>query len=298
LTSVPVAGEVIQNAQRRGVEDVQGRVVNRAFGLGAETPLPAGRNSGEVIRNANQAASALYDAAVPHLRANPEGIMDAAAAYNRAVQNPQLTPDAVRTLQGLWDNNFANYAALDGQGLKALDSELGKLARDYSGHMASPSDRALSGALVDIKLALRGGLEQGMAPEHVHLLRTANRAYRNLIPVNKAASTRADRLATPRALEKAMAKQAGTDVTRTADDPLISRAVELTTPTVADSQTAGRAAMQSIPHLLSGLVAGLPAAALYSRTGTNLALGRTELQRLLAPYSDRVRTAIIAALRQ
>ena len=286
LTSHPLSGDVVTNARRRANEDVLSGVIERATGT------PGLRN----IDSANDAVSNAYQRSVPHMQANPAGIFDAANTYNAALANPELTPEHARVLTGLWDKNFANYSNLDGAGLKRLDSELGHLQRKY--RKGSPADQTLAEELQNIDLALRSGLEQGMPAAEAARLRAANSAYRQMIPVNKAASTRADEIPTPRALQKALARQRNTDVTRMPNDPLLDPAVDVLTAKVPDSGTAGRqATMNPLKWMLGGLET-LPAAAAYSPFGANLLLGRTAGQRLAAPYSTEATNAMIAALRE
>ena len=83
--------------------------------------------------------------------------------------------------------------------------------------------------------------------------------------MNKAASGWVDELATPRALQKAMARQAGTDAPACGPDPLLDPAVQALGSTVPDSGTAGRLAMGGGA---GGAVALDPASALLTGLGT------------------------------
>jgi hypothetical protein len=295
-TSIPIAGDVIQTARRRALEDVQSKAIERATGI------PGVKS----IDDANEAVSDLYRQAVPHLKPNAEGFYGASEALYKAVDNPELTPQHVKTLEGLFKNTFANYERLDGPGLKKLDSELGALGRKYSGHGASPADQSLGEAIYAIRQGMREGWEQGLDPKHARTLREANAAYRGMIAVNKAASTRGDELVTPRALQKALARQAGTDVTRMRADPLLDPAVKALGSTVPDSGTAGRmlqggavgaAFADPVSTLLgaAGTWAGTKAA--YSKPGVDILTGNTRLQRGLAKQAPAVRKATVAALR-
>lgn len=290
LTSLPLAGDVIKSAQRRAQEDVQRAAIKRATGFAGS------------VDDANRAVSNAYRQSVPHIPANPGGLFDAADAYNAALKNPELIPSHREMLTGLWDKHFANYQDLGGEGLKKLDSELGALGRKYSGFSSPASDRTLADELYNIQQAMRAGWKQGMADEPAALLDRANAAYRQMVPINKAASTRADKVATPRALQKAMARANRTDVTRMAHDPLIDNATDVLTATVPDSGSAGRiGAMAALAHpvtLLKSIGATVPMMAAYTEGGTNALLGRADWQRLIAPYSDQATQALIAALRE
>lgn len=285
LTSLPFAGDVIQGARRRGVEDVQENAITRATGTPGLRTIDA----------ANDAVRDAYQRSVPHLQPNPQGLFEAANAYNRALTNPELTDVHRQILTGLWDKHFSHYNLLPAAGLKKLDSEIGWLARKYQ--KGSPADQTLAEELREITFALRSGLEQGMPPAEAARLNAANRAYREMIPINKAASTRADQLATPRALQKASARQRGTDVTRT-HDPLLDPAVNVLSETVPDSGTAGRVAMQSPLHMAGGMAAALPAWALTSPLGARVLLGQSRGQQRLGELADPTVQAMIAALRE
>ena len=290
LSSMPIAGETVDAGRRKALEDVQTKVMERATGIPGLADVRAG----------NTAASNLYKQSVPHMRNNPEAVMDAAAAYNAALHNPELTPAHKEILTGLWDKNFNidNFNDLTGEGLKKLDSELGYLGRKYSAHGGSPADKTLSDEIYNIMGAFRGGLEKGMPANEASVLKQANRAFRGMVPVNKAASSRGDELATPRALQKALARQARTDVTRMPPDKLLDPAVETLSSKVADSGTAGRAATMNPLSWAAGAAAWLPMAAAQSRRGAKALVGQTDWQKALDPYSNRLSQAMIAALRQ
>ena len=287
LTSLPFAGDVIDRGRRRAVEDVQERAIERATGT------PGLRT----VRAANDAIEDAYDQAVPHIRANPGGIFEAAQAYNAALQNPRLIPEYRDILTGLWDKHFSQYSLLQGRGLKELDSELGSLSRDYL--KGSPHDRVLGQAINDIKVAMRQGWAQGggMPAVEAGRLNAANRAYRGMIPINEVASRRADELAMPSPLRKALAKQDRTQVTRRYDD-LLDPAARTLTQTIPDSGTAGRSALQSPMKMALGLGASLPAWLATSGPGARVLLGESRGQQLLGPYADPAIQAMIAALRE
>jgi hypothetical protein len=279
LTSLPFTGKVIEQGRRKAAEDVQGLVTQRATGIPGLTD----------VRKANTAVGSLFDQSVPHLKPNIEGFDGAVNALAAALKNPELTAENQKVLTGIVNKHFDNYASLSGEGLKKLDSQLGYLARSYSGRTASPQDKVLAEEITNVMMGLRQGLEQGVTPEVASMLRQANRGYRGMIPINKAASARVDELATPRALQKALAQQAKTDVTRMAPDSLLDPAVSaLSKGIVPDSGTAGRS--PGLFKTLVGAAGYLPAKAIYSPWGkallTHTGTGKTATSQ-----------AILAALR-
>jgi hypothetical protein len=118
-----------------------------------------------------------------------------------------------------------------------------------------------------------------------------------MVPINKAASANADERIMPRALEKAIARQQGLDVTRARIPQIVSDAVDVLPNRVPDSGTAGRL---SLSNVLKAVPSGVLAAASYpmsTRTGQALMLGNTRLQNRLQPHSAKA-ASIIEALRR
>jgi hypothetical protein len=94
-----------------------------------------------------------------------------------------------------------------------------------------------------------------------------------MVPINKAASQRADERIMPRALQKALARQQNADVTRAAQDPLVDPAVRVLSNSVPDSGTAGRMNQSNSLAMLLGGVAAIPAAPFSTRAGQRALLG-------------------------
>lgn len=214
-------------ARGRPLEQFQEKIIQRAV-AGAKT-----------LDEANDLASAAYDDIVPHLKPNQQTVALVNTAGNKARLNPELTTENQKLFDNIVDSRFANYGVLSGDGIKTLDSDIGSLIRKYS-KSQNVSHHALADSLNEVQAALRQGMEHGLPPELQGKMATANNQWRQLIPINKAASSRADEAIRPRALQKAMARQAGTDVTRMKADPLVDSAVKVLPDNVPDSGTAGR----------------------------------------------------------
>lgn len=254
------------------------------------------------LDEANDIASGMYKEVVPHLKPNQQTAQLVNNAGANAIVNPELTPQNAKLLSDIVDRRFANYAKLDGDGIKALDSDLGALVRKYKSS-SDVSHHAIADGLHDVQAALRQGMEVGLPADLQGKMVVANKAWRELIPINKAASSRADQQVTPRALQKALARQAGTDVTRMKSDPLVDNAVDVLGNTVPDSGTAGRLL---VPGAIAGGATGyLPhmlAAGVVARTGATrpvqaAILGNIAAQKALSPHSPAFARALAAALR-
>jgi hypothetical protein len=288
-TSIPLVGDAVSYARNRASKEFQQKVVGRATQGGAKT-----------VDEANNFASGLYNEVVPSLSPTRDAVVGVQQKLNDAMQNPELTAEGKQMLVGLVQKHFANFGQLDGQGIKKLDSELGYLARKYAA--GDPAAKTLSSELYNVQQAFREGLETGLPAELQGKLRTANQIWRDLIPVNKAASARADEVITPRALQKAMARQQRTDVTRMAYDPLVDSAVKVLPSTVPDSGTAGRlmlgaggltgaAALDQMPlYLGAGALAGVGA----TRPVQQFLTGQVSWQKA---YVDALRRSLPTAVR-
>ena len=125
-------------------------------------------------------------------------------------------------------------------------------------------------------------------------LQEANNAFRQMVPINQAASARGDEVIMPRALQKATARQAGRDVSRMPPDALVDPALKVLPPNLPDSGTAGRLLATDLGTLGWAALMKAPAAAVTSRTGQRLLTGNTPMQ---TRYAPAYAAAMAAALR-
>jgi hypothetical protein len=289
MTSIPVVGDVINYARNRALSEFEQKALERATGkAGIKT-----------LDEANQYASGLYGEVVPHLKPTQQAVQGIQASVRNAMGNPEMTDQSKQVLAGLVEKHGQNFGQLSGDGLKKLDSELGYLARKYMG--GDPASKTLAEEIYNVQSALRSGLEHGLPPELQGKLQVANAVWRETIPVNKAASARADERIMPRALQKAMAQQARTDVTRMKPDALIDNAVAVLPNNVPDSGTAGRVllgggglAAGMLPQMLAG---GAVAGAGAARPVQRALVGNTAWQKVLAPFDADAAAVLAAALR-
>ena len=294
LTSLPLIGDAALMARTRPLKEFDKLVLSRVTNGAADT-----------LDDANKHASKLFDDVVPHLVPTSQAKAGVQQQLTDSLANPELVGDSSKVLQGLIDKHFANFDQLSGEGIKRLDSELGFLGRKYSGGTSSPSDKTLAEEIYKIQQAFRSGLEPGLPPNLQGKLAEANKTWRDLIPINKAASSRADELVTPRSLQKAIARQQKTDVSRMRPDSLIDPAVSVLPQTVPDSGTAGRLLMGGgTLGAATGLGVSAPLAATTAgaylgalRPSQAILTGNTKMQRMMAPYAPDFARYSAAALR-
>jgi hypothetical protein len=145
-------------------------------------------------------------------------------------------------------------------------------------------------------------LESGLPANLQGRLTEANTVWKNLIPLNKAPSQRADERIPPRALQRAMAQQRRTDVTRLPHDPMIDDALKVLPSTIPDSGTAGRLLLGGVGTGVVGYGPEFVAAALTAGTGATrpvqrALVGNTAWQKALGSRDQALTAAMMAALR-
>jgi hypothetical protein len=258
-TSIPLVGDAVAWARQRAGKEFQEKVIERATNGNAKT-----------LDDANAYASKLYNDVVPYLQPTPQAQINVRAAFREALKNPEMTDQNKQILQGLVEKHFVNFDQLSGPAIKQLDSEFGYLGRKYAA--GDPASRTLSQEIYNVLGAFRTGLEPGLPQELQGALREANKTYAQLIPINKAASSNAAERILPRTLQKALARQQRTDVTRMRPDELIDPAVAVLPSNVPDSGTAGRVMLGAGGLLGSGSVGMLPQ---YLTAGAAAGLGAT-----------------------
>lgn len=270
-TSFPLAGDVINGARTRSLEDYGRAEVRRAI-----API-RGNVTGtgiEAVERAQQQVSNAYDRALPAIMLDVPTMTEAARDGLRAAarNNPMLDPRQAAQLQQFVNLRIGNLieqgAPIDGRLAKNIDTELGHWARRYS-RSPSPQDGVLGDAFRDLQASWRDAMARGSNdPAATALLNAANQAHRNMLPIVRAADRASARAGvfTPHQLNMssgAFDQQQG-EFNRAAQNVLPSR--------VPDSGTTGRALLAvGAGAGLHAAGVGIPAAAfaavLYSRAG-------------------------------
>lgn len=190
LTSMPVLGEAIKGAQKRGLEQFNRGAINKALEpIGQALPdnVPVGRES---IDFAGKQISQHYDDLLGGLSMKVDrpfvdqmkSLMSNASFMpkERAAQFQSIIKDKVMS-------RFSDTGSLSGETMKTMESELGRLARQYR---TSPDadQRLLGDALMETQATLRGLVERSN-PDKAAALKAANRSYAEFMRVERAASS-------------------------------------------------------------------------------------------------------------
>jgi hypothetical protein len=195
---IPGVGASVDAAKNRAIRQASQYEVKRAIApisqprpgqkVGVEITEPAGRKA---VQQANDLIEQSYQSLVPKTFMTPDGARTAAQRAGAELDNmPGLTDRQRNFLYSYVEQKLGpmvrNRGNIDGATAKALDAELAAQARRY-GQSANAGDHALGDAFYTVREHLRGAL-QGTDNLAVAQLRATDQAYKNMIPVNKAAT--------------------------------------------------------------------------------------------------------------
>lgn len=213
LSKLPIVGAPIQAGRQAAQQQFQSAVgqrsqdfqqgaINRVLGHVGETLDPATGLGNPAIAEMADKVGQAYQSAVPAAGAP----LDSAAqsTINNAIANAKLSLPADRATQF---ENFVNgkilgqvqNGTLPGQAFKDAESDLGKEVRSaFSGNSTS-DERKLGSAFGDLQGHLRDWLQR-TNPASAADIAAANRAYREMLPVQYAAGGALDGSFTPMTL--------------------------------------------------------------------------------------------------
>lgn len=190
-TSIPLLGDLVKNAQRGGIADLNEAAYNRVLApLGEKMPkdMAPGR---EAVGYVQRKVSDAYQALLPKLTLQPD--QQFVGQATQILQKLQASEPAVAQQFGtLFQRQVVDRFApngqlgpINGQTFKAMESELGELATLYRTSSLA-SERSFGQAIADAQAALRD-LAARSNPQYADELRKVNEAFRNLVVVEKAA---------------------------------------------------------------------------------------------------------------
>jgi len=288
-TSIPFVGDSIRGAKVRAGEGFNRALANRVLAPLNET-LPRNIQPGrEMIAHLQERISQAYDDVLsrvtvqrdPQLDADIQGVLQRAAILTDQEQ-AQLTRAidqvVLRRLNG----------QISGDDFKVLDSDIGKLASDYSSSTAA-GERQLGEAFGEIKTALRD-LVTRTNPQEATALGQVDQGFANLTLLERAAAKSTDGTITPAQARVAM-RQGDRSVRKRASaagrarmQGLIDDASAVLPSTVPDSGTAGRIAAMGTGYVAATnpllAVPAVAAMGLYTQPGVAAV---NALSRLRAP---------------
>lgn len=206
LTSVPVLGDAIKAAQRRGIESFDTVAINRSLEPIGKS-LPRGMKGHEAVAFAQDALGEAYDALLPRMKgelnaAAPVNALPAAAGQMPAPTLMQeldsirqlganLPPDQAGQLNRIIDNEvikrFTPQGLASGETLKQIESKLGKMAAQF-GRSDNYDVQTLGDAVQEVQAALRRMVEN-VNPGHGKELKAINEGWANFKRIQKAAAS-------------------------------------------------------------------------------------------------------------
>lgn len=299
LTSVPFVGDAIQSARGRSIEGFNKATINKALrDIGEE--LPDGMKAGyEAIDYAQQKLSKAYNDLLPDLTVKLDNTFAKEFDNLRTLVVDSLPKDKAQQFQKIINRQFTDRlsknGSMTGESMKAAESELGKLIRNY-GKSMDGDQVLLADALKEAQSQLRGLVERSN-PSKAIKLKSINRGFAKLLRPESAASKAKDGIFTPaqlqtatRILDSSGRKKASArggalmqDFAQTARDILPS--------SIPDSGTAGRllltggsayGATSDNDVLQAMSVLGLLGSGAYTKTGQKV------MQKILTDRPDLV----------
>ncbi len=279
LMSQPVVGAMIKDARARGLNEWNISIYNRVLEpLGVKYEGNIVGHEG--IEKVGNALSGAYDRLLPKLKFQNDGkfVTDVMGVLKEA---KELPPDIQSQLQNIIGNRiapaFGDNGVMDGRTFKALESEIGGIARKYRGSSVT-SEREMAARLGDLTNAMKGALERSN-PVYAPALKKLNQSWAAFTRVQNAAARRptGDGLFTPsdllnaaKTMDKSLRKGAfargGALMQREA-----RQAQSVLPSTVPNSGTTDRVALlELLKHPLKGGAMGLIGSAPYSRPGMKL----------------------------
>ncbi|VVE00812.1 hypothetical protein PIN31115_02093 [Pandoraea iniqua] len=190
LTSVPVLGDLIKNAQQRATQSFNRATYNEVLApIGQTYTGPVGN---EGVQAVQQTIGRAYDGALSRMtfRATDPGFQSditnlASLAQNLPAAQQQTFTNVLRTqIFG----KLGPQGQMDGPTLQGAQSELRRIARGYA---ADPSfdNRQLGQAISEISNAIDNSLPRYNTSTSVQQLQNANAAYANFVRLRTAAAS-------------------------------------------------------------------------------------------------------------
>lgn len=216
--SMPILGDMITRAQRKGIEQFNRVAINRALnpvGKSIAKDAPVGYAA---VDDAYHVISQTYDDLLPKLKIQADKQFTGELGnLKKLAQN--LSPAQAQQFNNIVKNEiegkFTKHGIMSGETMKQIESKLGNLARNYARDV--DYDKQLLGdALQEAQSVIRKMVERNN-PQYAGKLAKVNEAYANLLRVENAAArqgakegvfTPTQLEAATRALDSSMRKRA------------------------------------------------------------------------------------------
>lgn len=187
LTSVPGIGDMIGSGQRRAQESFNKAAYARALkGIGK---TPEGAVGREGVADVSEKLGAAYDELLPQLKfqADPQFATELQKIQQMAAgMPPQQAKQFERILQDQLIGKMTPNGLMNGESLKSVESELGRMAKGYKGDAAF-DNRQLGDAISAVQDSIRQNLMR-TNPAQAGQLAKINEGYANYARIRDAAS--------------------------------------------------------------------------------------------------------------
>lgn len=189
LSSVPVLGDLIKNAQQRAVGQFNEAAYNQALAPIGEKF--SGKVGQEGIEQVGNKIGAVYDKVLPQMqmRVDQQFQNDVMNLGQMAQSLPESQQNTfMRVLKTQIFDKLGPQGNMDGQTLKGVQSELARTAKGYLGD-ASFDNRQLGAAISSLRDAVDGNLTRVNPPALSEQLSNANQAWANFARLRSAAAS-------------------------------------------------------------------------------------------------------------
>jgi hypothetical protein len=156
LTSVPIMGDAIRDAQRRGLTSMNVAATNDGIGAVGRVNSAGRQGQGE----AQQVVSDAYNNALQGVAIPRDAQLD--AALTAVARQSPLPAEMQSGFNGLLNNYMTRFGqGIAGPEWKQLDSEIGAAIRAaQNGSATNPAQRLLADKLIQTRQAFQGALER------------------------------------------------------------------------------------------------------------------------------------------
>lgn len=190
LTSVPLVGDAIRNAQTRAVGQLNRAVANRALAPVGQK-LPEGMAGREAVEFVGEQLGKQYDDLLPSLTVKADKqFAQEVNSLRSMVRNGSMDPKYAKAFDRYMQTNvlnkFKGQNSLTGQTVKDIESDLGSTIARYA-KSQDPDAQLYADALKEVQSNLRG-LVSRSNPQAGDKLRAVNTGYANFKRLQRAAS--------------------------------------------------------------------------------------------------------------
>ena len=290
LESLPLIGDAIANARRKGYEEFNKAAINRAVAPVGEKVEKIGN---EGIAEAGDILSRKYDELLPKITFLPDKqfVSDLQKIKSKVSQLPEQEQKAFNNILTRIESQHGPLGFMDGRAFKDVESEIGTEAKDFSS-ATSAYERKLGNHLKELLTAYRDVLPRAN-PNYKSELSNINKGWANLTRIETAGQKELkEGVFSPSQLSQASRQlDESTRNRATARGQALlqdlAQAGSILPSQYPNSGTAGRLALDA---LVAGTIPVTPTLAAGLSLGALPYLGRKTTQAVIAKRPESMRT--------